>query len=197
MPNKKIAITGGIGSGKSEVVRIIKDLGYAVYDMDKIYYSLLKKFEFLQKVCEILKVFPKRVNGGGWTFDKKKASENAFKDKAIKGRLEEFTHPEIIKEFNRLASSESGAVFCEVPLYFECGLSGEFDGVIVVKRPIENRFASLKSRGLTEDEINLRIKNQFDYANFIPDEHTIVVENDGDIVALEERVKSAVEKAVN
>ena len=196
MPSKTIAITGGIGSGKSEVSRIIRSLGYPVYDMDEIYSSLLNKYEFLQKVCEILKVFPIRVNDGEWTFDHREAAKNAFKDKSIKNRLDEFTHPEILKEFKRLSKAERGAVFCEVPLYYESGLSNQFDSALVVIRPLADRIESVKLRGLTEEEIRLRIENQFDYTNFVPDEHTIVIENVKDLNELEARVKSAVEKVV-
>ena len=48
--SKKIAVTGGIGSGKSCVLRIVEKLGYPVYSCDEIYKELLKNPEFLAKI---------------------------------------------------------------------------------------------------------------------------------------------------
>ena len=195
MPSKTVAVTGGIGSGKTEVINIIKSFGYKVYNLDEIYRELLKNYEFLQEVCGILKVFPILNSDGSYTFDHRKAGENAFSDEKIKTELNAFTHPRIMAKFKELISAENGLVFCEVPLLFESGLKGEFDKVIVVTRDLRIRIEAVKTRDdLTEEEIIKRIKNQFDYANFIPDEHTIVIENDCGKEVLYEKVKSVIEK---
>ena len=195
MQNKLIAVTGGIGSGKTEAIEIIKSMGYSVFSLDKIYSDLLKNFSFLQEVCRILKVFPIKDENGNWTFDHRAAAENAFTDGKIKAELNAFTHPEIMKEFYKRAECEEGAVFCEVPLLYESGIEKDFDFVIVITRPLEERFKGIISRdGLSREEIEKRINNQFDYTNLRPNEHTIVIENDGSPEVLGERVKSAVEK---
>ena len=136
-------------------------------------------------------------NKGNWTFDHRAAAKNAFSDERIKAELNAFTHPEIMKEFHKRAEKESGAVFCEVPLLYESGTEKDFDFVLVIKRAVEDRVASVEARdGLTKEEIENRIKNQFDYANLTPNEHTIVIENDGSLQVLGEKVRSAVEKII-
>jgi hypothetical protein len=85
--------------------------------------------------------------------------------------------------------AHTGLVFNEVHLLFESGLQGNYDGVIVVYRPLEDRINSVISRsGLPREEVLKRIKNQFNYENFDKTKHT-VISNDGVLENLKRRVK--------
>ena len=82
----------------------------------------------------------------------------------------------------------------EVPLLFEYSLQSEFDEVLVITRPLNERIESVKKRsGLTEAEIRARIARQFDYSAARLSDY-IVIENDGTKERLKEKLLSAVNK---
>ena len=195
MPNNiKIAITGGIGSGKSVASDILKKKGYVVFDLDKIYSDLLKDRNFVEKICRITGTLPKIVDGE-ITIDRIEISKKAYIDKTILSSLNNFTHPAIISEFLKRAEKIDGLVFCEVPLLFEGGYRDMFDFVFVIKRSVEERISSVVKRdGKTTEQIQEIMKNQFDYANLIPDEHTIIIENDSDIDVFSEKLNFALKQ---
>lgn len=175
MKNFKVAITGGIGSGKSTVGKIISEMGYLVVSCDDVYKDLLSKKDFVLKICEVTETEPIMCEKGGLSIDSRSISSKIFSDNSIKTRLENLTHPAIMGEvFNRLNKHE-GLCFAEVPLLFESNLQGEFDGVIVVMRDREARVQSVVARSnLKKEEVIERINNQFDYENFDKKAHTVI-----------------------
>ena len=109
--NYTIAITGGIGSGKSTVAKIISREGYPVFSCDEIYNELLCRREFLNKIAQ---EFEGVLNPDG-TLDRVKLSEKVFIDKAELEKLNSITHPAIMEEvFKRSAGYKIS--FTEVPL---------------------------------------------------------------------------------
>ncbi|MBO6262770.1 MAG: dephospho-CoA kinase [Clostridia bacterium] len=195
MQSKLIAVTGGIGSGKSTVTKIIKRLGYAVFDLDKIYSDILKNPVFLQKLCEEIGILPKCENGE-YVLDRERVSKLVFSDKKALLKLNSFTHPKIMEELSlRIKSENLEIAFCEVPLLFESGLEKYFNKIIVVMRSLEDRIAAVSNRdGKTSEQIKKIMENQFDYTNFSPDDNTIIIENNGDKFELEEKVSSIIKK---
>lgn len=157
--NVKIAITGGIGSGKSTVSKIISESGFKVYSCDKIYSELLHEKNFLSKLenefGDIL------LNNG--ELDRKKLASIVFSDSEKLLKLNEITHPEIIRRaLDKM--TDGGISFCEVPLLFENGFERFFNNAIVVLRDKNLRINSVRKRDkLSENAINLRIKSQYDY----------------------------------
>lgn len=160
--NIKIAVTGGIGSGKSAVCEIIKNQGYPVFSCDSIYTELLTSAEFLKKIdnefCGVL-------NCDG-SLNRQALSEAVFNNEASLKKLNSITHPEIMSAaFKKMEGMR--LAFLEVPLLFENGLENYFDGVIVVLRDKEDRICSVMERDKTDREhVLLRINKQFDYDNF-------------------------------
>lgn len=159
--NIKIAITGGIGSGKSAVSDIIREQGFPVISCDEIYGELIEKGGLTQKIAE---VFDGVLTANG-RLDKKKLSEIVFDNPSALEKLNSVTHPEIMKAvFGKLKNYELG--FCEVPLLFENGLQNSFDGVIVVLRNEEDRIKSVMERdSIDRLSVQKRIKSQFNYNN--------------------------------
>lgn len=156
--NIKIAITGGIGSGKSTVASIIAEQGYQVISCDDVYRRLLES----EAVVELLaKEFGNIINFG--KLDRKKLADIVFCDEKKLQRLNEITHPLIMEQTFKLMREESIA-FCEVPLLFESGYEKYFDGVIVVLRDKDERVNSVVKRdNIPENAVLSRICNQFDY----------------------------------
>ena len=190
---KIIAITGGIGSGKTEVSHILKRAGYKVVSCDEITAGLYKSRKIKKSLAEI---FPLAVSGKIIIkVDKKKIAEQTFSDGGKRARLNALLHPVIISNAVKKAKRGGGRLaFVEIPLLFETDSARFFDGVIVVKRDIKERIKAVTVRSaLTEEEVLKRINSQFDYDGADLSDY-ITVENDGDICKLESETLKAVKK---
>ena len=186
MAKKLIAITGGIGSGKSFALSVLLDAGFSVLSSDKITAELYEK----RKVkLTLKKMFPSAVKGFfNPKIDRKAISKIVFSDKQKLKELTITITPLVIKEIKERAKKISGILFVEVPILFECGYQNEFDAVIIINRPIKERIESVKTRSnLTESEVLDRIKNQFDYQNSDLSSY-ILLNNDGDKDQLKEKL---------
>lgn len=189
---KKIAITGGIGSGKSTVSEIIRGMGYTVVSADNVYRELLLNEEFVREICELMEIPPVEKDGH-ITIDRKSLSEIVFSDKNRLSRLNDFTHPRIMSEIFRLSEGVEPLFFAEVPLLFERGYETEFDNVFIVRRRLDLRLSeTMKRDGKTEAEIRKVIDNQFDYEGNKSGYKSIIIENDGTIDELKFRVYAVV-----
>lgn len=187
MIDKIVAVTGGIGCGKSAVIDIIKNLGYTVLSADKEYSLLLSDRNFVDKVHEIAGV------KGGETLDRKAVSNAVFSSAEKLKNLNEFTHKKVYKQLF-LKSKGKGLVFHEVPLLFESGYQNSYDKVLVVTRNLEDRITSvIKRSNLTKEEVLKRIQNQFNYENLDKIKHT-VINNDGSFEDLAVKVKAVIDE---
>jgi dephospho-CoA kinase len=159
---KRIAITGGIGSGKSYIASILKDMGYDVFSCDEIYKKVLLSKEYVEKIAQL---FPMVVRNG--KIDKNKLGNIVFSDPEKRKLLNGVAHPLIMRElFKEMDNANSPCVFAEVPLLFEENYVNLFDGVIVVLRANKERIAAVELRDdLKKEEIVRRMHTQFDYDN--------------------------------
>ncbi len=173
----KIAVTGGIGSGKSTVCKKIGELGYPVFSCDEIYASMLGDIEFASAM-EIL--FPGATDGG--RVDKRALLRVVLRDKKAMETLDAFTHPKIMtrlfektdeaarKEYEKRLkdngkNGEKILVFAEVPLLFEGKYDRLFDKIIVVRRNETEKIRSVIARdGCKEDVVKEKMSLQFDYS---------------------------------
>lgn len=191
---QKIAITGGIGSGKSTVSAIISNLGYSLYDADKIYADIISEESVIKNASDILCIKPLFSDNGRIFFDRKKAASVLFSDKEKKRCFDEYVYPLVYRRIDDIFEKSDSSVFFEIPLLLETGRADSFDKIIIVKRNIEERIKSVKLRSnLTDGEILERIKNQIDYEKFDYNGH-IVIHNDGDINALKCAVEDCIAK---
>lgn len=194
---KLIAITGGIGSGKSLLTDYFASLGYAVFSADEIYSDLLKDEYFVKGICDAVGVRAVLANGR-YTLDRKAVAEKVFGNPAERKKLDDFTHDAIMSEMFSRANDCSGVVFCEVPLLFESGYDKYFDCVIVVFRNENERINSVVSRdNKSEELVKEIIKNQYDYSKLAENGHTIFVENNGTPRFLYEKANEIIEKINN
>ena len=162
MCKMKIAITGGIGSGKSTVLSILKKNGFAVFSCDEIYREISKTENYINKVQEH---FPLAVKQG--QIDRKALGELIFRETQARNKLNQISHPLIIKElFIRMENATGNLVFAEVPLLYETQEKMSFDAVILVARDKEERIKSIVDRdGISISEAKRRISAQVDYDN--------------------------------
>ena len=192
MSNYVVAVTGGIGSGKSTVSNIIKELGYAVFSADEVYKNLLNDSEFFNGVLSSVGV----TYNGDKKASLKEVSSIVFSSKEALNKLNNYTHPKIMQKLFELNKSKNGVVFNEVPLLFEGGYESFYNEVIIVLRDKQKRIQGIIKRdGLTKEEIENRIKNQFNYENNQIFKHTVIY-NDGSLIELERSVKAVVNEII-
>ena len=186
---KKIAVTGGIGSGKSLATESLKEAGYYTLSSDAIVSDLYEKAEVRKRLKSI---FPTAIgNAPDYIIDRKAVAKIAFSDKIKHEELTSAITPLVMEEIERRAEKNTGVTIVEVPLLFECGYEKYFDGVIVITREKEERIKSVISRSnLTREEVIKRMKNQVDYDSFDLSPYAII-KNDGDIETLKKKVLSA------
>ena len=189
----KIALTGGIGSGKTTALKILSQAGYNTLSSDAIVTDLYKK----RRIRKILKnIFPDAVSGLSLKIDRKKISEQVFSCEDKHLLLTNAITPLVLKEIIKRSNKFNGVTFCEVPLLFECRFENQFDGVLVVCRDKNARIESVISRSnFTKEHVLSRMAKQVDYDTFDLSPFT-VIENDGDYNSLKEKVLSAVKKFI-
>ena len=186
----KIAVTGGIGSGKSAVCGILREMGYPVFSCDAIYRQMQTEPTF---VAALQTAFPAAVEDG--RLDRSLLASIVFSSREALEKLNALTHPEIMRRLYA-AMADYPVSFGEVPLLFESGRQGDFDAVIVVYRPTEERIRSVCARDvLTREQVLSRIKNQTDYEKIRKEGHTVIY-NDGDMSSLREKVALAVREII-
>ena len=156
----KVAITGGIGSGKSTVSKYISDLGYPVFSCDTIYKTIYSTDDFQN---QLKAAFPTCLKNG--RLDKDLLSQTVFSNPSALKRLNALSHPAIMAElFSQMREAIADVVFAEVPLLMEENLDADFDFVIVVLRDKEKRIEAICNRDKTSREAaEARMNNQCDY----------------------------------
>lgn len=148
----KVAVTGGIGAGKSEFMRAVKELGIRTYSADEINAELLRDKRYIEKLSE---AFPLAVKDE--KVDKSVLREEVFSDEKKRKTLNALAHPEIRRKIEEI----TGDAVVEVPLLFESGMTDLFDRVIVVTAGEDARINRVVStRNISKDLAKNIIKNQ-------------------------------------
>lgn len=185
--SKKIAITGGIGSGKSVLCAILREMGYPVFSCDEISRTLWSEEEYRR---EIAGLFPSCATSG--EIDRKALTALVFRDKNARKRLDDFAHPRIVERL--LAQMRSCEVsFAEVPLLYESGAEALFDGVIALVREDSARIQAVQERDrCTEEAVKARISAQIPAAE-VRKKNCFIIENNGSYEDLRIAVKEALD----
>ena len=158
-----IALTGGIGSGKSRAAAILEEFGAHSISADTLAREVLERGE--DGYNEVVAYFGDEILNEG-QIDRKKLAEIVFNDSNQLEVLESITHPLIRAKFvsETRGLPESSVVVYEIPLLAE-SISRQkqldFDHVIVLESETETRVARLIERGLSAKEAQLRIANQY------------------------------------
>lgn len=158
----KVAITGGIGSGKSVVSSIFKILGVPVY------YSDFEAKLQMQNNIELIKLIKANFGTESYIENKlntKYLSSIVFKDRSKLIRLNEIVHPFVMIDMNNWYSIKSnfGYKIFESAIIFENKLEQLFDYIIVVSAPKYIRIKRVKEReNISRTSIINRIQNQLD-----------------------------------
>lgn len=156
-----IGLTGGIGTGKSTVAAILKDLGAAIVDADEAARAVVEPGT--PGLAEIVEEFGAEIAPEG-RLDRRRLAAIVFNHPAALARLNAITHPRVREWMaeRSLIAFEEGAevVIQDVPLLFENGLEALFRGVILVYAPVQEQVSRLLARGMREDDARARIAAQ-------------------------------------
>lgn len=154
-----VALTGGIGSGKTMVGEIFAELGALVVDSDQLAREVVERgskgFDLIVTEFgdEILK------NGD---LDRAALASLIFKDPKKRAKLEDITHPLIRQSFAKIISSagSDSIIINQIPLLVESKHDYKFDHVITISASEKMRTERLIKRGLTLTQIEQRMKAQ-------------------------------------
>lgn len=187
--NKKVAVTGGIGSGKSTVCEIIRKEGYPVFSCDKIYSDLLQNKSFTKMLAD---GFGEEVLDTDGLLNREALSQIVFNDGAKLEKLNKITHAKIFEEMFSRAENLKGVVFFEVPLLFEGSYQHMFDEVVVILRSESDRISSVVKRDdISYKNVKKRIEKQYNYENNTFEQY-YVIHNDGNFDKLSSKVRQII-----
>ncbi len=155
----KVALTGGIGSGKSAAGDFFEDLGAVVVDADQLARDVIERGT--EGFDELVVTFGDDILSNG-ILDRKKLGNIVFSDSEARKKLEDIIHPRVQAAFNEIVeTSPQGVVIVyQIPILVETTGKDRFDYVITVEATLENRIARLKERGLKGYEIEALMKIQ-------------------------------------
>lgn len=176
--NLRIGVTGGIGTGKSTVCRILEVLGYPVFYADDEAKKVMTEDEEL--ISQIKAAFGDQVYAEDGQINRKLLSEIVFKDEDKLNLLNSFVHPATIRAYTKWEANQRAAItFKEAALLFETGTYKLSDYNVLVVAPMDLRIKRVMLRdAVTAESVEARIKKQ------LPDEEKrkladFIIENDG------------------
>jgi dephospho-CoA kinase len=185
-----VGLTGNIATGKSEVARMLADLGAHVIDADKVAHEVMQPGR--PAYDAVVASFGPEILAADGTIDRGKLGAIVFADPAALDRLETVVHPATIAEVDRrIAAAAAPIVVVEAIKLIEAGMHRAYDALWVVTAPRSLQIARLVAqRGQTEEQAVLRIDAQPPQEDKAALANLVIV-NDGDLATLKEKVDSA------
>jgi dephospho-CoA kinase len=160
----RVALTGGIATGKSHVLDQFRALGVPCLDADVLAHGVTTAGT--EATHEIAARFGAGILAEDGAVDRKRLGAIVFADPVARRDLEAIVHPAVyravaagLRAFERLESSRFAVV--DIPLLFETGHATDFDRVVVTVCPPEMQIARLMARGMTEEEGRQRLAAQW------------------------------------
>lgn len=188
---KIIGVTGGIGSGKSTVSRILRDLGAKIVSADKIARDIVHKGE--KALLEIVEHFGDEILTSNGELDRKKLGTIVFGNNEKLEVLNSITHKYIAEKIVNIAEqfkmdNKSGIMVIDAPIPVEHGFIDIVDQVWVVTADIDVRVKRIIERdGITREEALSRINSQKKESEYLDIADEVLV-NNGEIEELEKEV---------
>ncbi|MGP7997654.1 MAG: dephospho-CoA kinase [Streptosporangiaceae bacterium] len=184
----KVGLTGGIGSGKSEVARRLAGYGALIIDADRIAREAVEPGT--PGLAQVVGQFGSVVLAGDGTLDRQALGEIVFADAELRGKLNGIIHPLVggrIRELEQGADADTILVE-DIPLIAENDMAGFFDLVVVVDVPPRLQEERLiRDRGLTRDQVAARIAAQASREQRLAIA-SIVLDNSGSLAELDREV---------
>ena len=188
-----IGLTGGIASGKSTVVEMIKEAGYKVIDADQLVHDMQAQGGRLYRA--LLDWLGEGILLSNGELDRPKLGQLIFSNEKMRQRSAEIQgtiiREELATQRDRLVKEEA-VFFMDIPLLIENGYQDWFDQIWLVAVSPEVQWQRLMKRNhLSVEEASMRIASQMSLAEKIP-YASLVLDNNGSLDDLKEKVKSAI-----
>lgn len=189
-----LGLTGGIGSGKSTVSKIFLSMGIKVFDADLIAKDILESEEVKEEIKK--KLGKNFIDSKNSSVNKELLKKEVFNNPKKLKILNEIVHPKVIDEYRKKYlefRDKKEIVIFDVPLLFEVDLEKYCDKVIVVDIDSKIQIERIKSR----DNIDINLIKKIIAAQMSREERNkkadIIIENNGSLEDLKEKVKKMIE----
>ena len=179
---KRLVITGGIGSGKSSVSGFLRHHGWAVLDSDAVGHEVLTEDDVVRLVG---KFWPHTIHGG--VVDRRALGMEVFATPDDLAKLESIVHPLIERRVTTWMQGVSGPAAIEVSVLHLVDRS--WGQVVVVDAPTDVRLERVQSRGLRREEAEQRLQAQADRSAWL-EVADFVIPNHLDLTELEQATLS-------
>ena len=185
-----VGLTGGIGSGKSTVARMLEERGAVVFDADVLAREVVEPGT--PGHAAVIERFGANVLAPGGELDREALASIVFADPAARRDLEGIVHPEVRRRFaegtDAYRDTDRVVVF-SAPLLVETGMHSAFDVLVVVSASTATQVDRLmRERGMSEEAVRTRIAAQAP-AEAKAEVADVLVDNEGALDELEQQVE--------
>lgn len=183
-----VGLTGGIGSGKSTVARMLAARGAVVLDSDVLAREAVEPGT--SGFDAVVARFGVGVLGSDGSLDREALASIVFADDVARADLEAIVHPEVRRAIAETVAAHAGTddvVVVDSPLLIETGAHEGFPVVVVVTASVDARVARLVGRGMSEEDVRDRMAAQMPLEEKVA-HADVVLDNEDTVAGLEERV---------
>ena len=185
-----IGLTGGIGTGKSEVARLLEGLGAAMVDADQVGHEAYRPNS--EGWREVVDAFGEDILLDNGEIDRRKLGQRVFSYPKQLAKLNQIMHPRMARmvasKLDVLRVEGVSVAIVEAALLFEAGWDNLVDEVWVTDSPVDAVVNRLQARnGLSEEEVRKRMRSQMDREERLTRAH-VVIDNSGDRASLVRKV---------
>jgi dephospho-CoA kinase len=192
----RIALTGGIATGKSHVVAELQRRGVPCVDADELAHGVMTPGS--EATLAIAARFGAGVVDAGGAVDRKALGAMVFADSSARRELEAIVHPAVyravaaaLRAFETLGGAD--VAVADIPLLFETGRASEFDRVVATVCAVDAQRSRLAARGLTPTEIDQRLAAQMPAAEKARRAHD-VIDTNGSLAATNAQIDTLLHK---
>ncbi|MBC8493601.1 MAG: dephospho-CoA kinase [Candidatus Thioglobus sp.] len=196
----KIALTGGIACGKSNVAQLFSDLDVDIIDLDEL--SRLVVEPGTQGLSELASYFGERILNTDKTLNRRALREILVSSPANQEKIEEILHTKILEKMQmEIKKVKNKLVIVEIPLLVEKNLAYLFDRAIIVQCNAEKQLERLKKRdNIDENQAKMLINSQTSAENRqkLAEQLPVdVIENNSEIFDMAQKVRDLHQKLIN
>ena len=176
-----VGLTGSVGTGKSTVTNLFRDLGVYVIDWDELARSVTRPRSKAWK--EITEYFGTGILDDDLAIDRQRLARIVFSNKRKLEKLNRIVHPEVFREDQRITDEITGhdpdaLIVKDIPLLFEVGLNMSVDKIVVVTASEQTQLRRLKEKGINRQDAGNRMNSQLPLEEKVKSAD-FVIDNDG------------------
>lgn len=178
-----VGLTGSVGTGKSTVAGLFKELGAYVIDWDELAREVVRPHSKAWQ--EIVEYFGNDVLNEDLTLNRQKLADIVFSDKDKLAKLNQIVHPKVFEEDERITNEITShdphaLIIKDIPLLFELTRPVHVDKIVVVSASEQTQLRRLEEKGMSREDARNRIRSQLSLDKKVKSAD-FVVNNDGSL----------------